>query len=132
MLVDPEFLAAKVNLAKSGDFEVIGIAPNFLVKVNRTVEADFPPIVKKFVGENLVVKETQKWQQNSESHYSASFDLEIPNAPVEILGEIAVFGKHETTVLITGQVKVNVPIFGAAAEPNVVNEINKVLADEET
>jgi hypothetical protein len=27
---------------------------------------------------------------------------------------------------------VNIPIFGAAAEPNVVNEITKVLADEES
>jgi hypothetical protein len=34
-------------------------------------------------------------------------------------------------VKILGKVKVNVPIFGAAAEPQVVSQISKVLADEE-
>jgi carbon monoxide dehydrogenase subunit G len=132
MLIDPDFLAAKVKLAKSGDFTLSGTSPNLQILVNRTVEADFPPIVKKFVGENLVVNETQSWKKDSENHYSATFNLEIPNAPVEITGEIKVFGKSEATVSITGQVKVNIPIFGAAAEPNVVNEITKVLADEES
>ncbi len=132
MLVNPEFLKTKVALAKSGDFEVSGSAPKYVVKVNREVEADFPPIVRKFVGDILIVKETQIWQKDSESHYSAKFELIIPGAAVQISGEIAVFGKATTTVKLTGLVKVNVPIFGAAAEPHVVNEIDKVLADEET
>jgi hypothetical protein len=131
MLTNPEFLAAKVALAQSGNYSISGTSPDLTIQVQRTVAADLPPMVRKFVGENLVVKETQTWSKSGDDLYVAQFSLAIPGAPVEITGQIKLSGQVQTQVEITGKVKVNVPIFGAAAEPQVVAQINKVLADEQ-
>lgn len=131
VLTNPDFLAAKVALAQSGQYSITGISPDLTVQVERTVAADLPPMVRKFVGENLVVKEIQTWSKSSDHQYVAQFSLAIPGAPVEISGQIKISGDQQTQIEITGKVKVNVPIFGAAAEPQVVGQINKVLADEQ-
>ena len=131
MLVNPEFLAEKVALAQSGKYSISGSYPDLTLNIVRNVESDLPAMVRKFIGETLVVEETQSWQKISDEEYLAKFELAIPNAPVQISGQISVTGKQETKVKITAQVKVSVPIFGAAAEPHVVTEIKKVLADEE-
>ena len=131
MLTNPDFLTEKVALAKSGHYSIEGTSPELTIQVQRIVEAQLPPMVQKFVGENLVVEETQNWSKKDDHHFVAKFSLEIPGAPVVITGAISLSGQSVTQVEITGKVKVNVPIFGAAAEPQVVAQINKVLADEE-
>lgn len=131
MLTNPDFLEEKVKLANSGDFEITGTSPNPKIQINRQVNADLPQMVRKFVGDNLIVQEFQNWQQISKNHFLAKFELRIPNAPVQISGEIDLAGAESTLVRLTGHVKVNVPIFGAAAEPHVVDTIKKVLVDEE-
>jgi len=130
MLTNPEFLNKKIALAQSGTFKLSGDHPNLQIEVTRKVNADLPAMVRKFVGENLVVQETQIWHQPSSNTYQATFSLKIPNAPVDISGQINVNGSTQTQVSISAKVKVNLPIFGAAAEPNVVETIKKVLADE--
>jgi hypothetical protein len=131
MLTRLDFLAAKIGLAQSGEFSVTGSGFDLTVNVNRTVAADLPDLVRKFVGQNLVVQETQIWRKSNDNLYRADFKLTIPNAPVDISGQIELAGIEKTIVKISGKVKVNVPIFGAAAEPQVVSQISKVLADEE-
>lgn len=131
MLTNPEFLARKVGLATTGTFDISGTSPDLIVQVSRNVAAELPPIVSKFVGEKLIVDEIQTWHQLTQEHLYADFNLKIANAPVDINGKIKLTGSQSTNVSISVNIKVNVPIFGAAAEPHVVNEINKVLADEE-
>ena len=131
MLTNPNFLTRKIELAQSGEYNTSGSAPDLKIEVTRTVTADLPNMVRKFVGEKLVVKETQNWTQLSADLYQAEFSLKIPNAPVDISGQISVSGGTQTDVSITAKVKVNVPIFGASAEPHVVETIKKVLYDEQ-
>lgn len=131
MLVNPDFLTKKIELAQSGNFEITGQSPELTIDVTRTVNADLPAMVRKFVGENLVVQEIQNWKELSAKNYQADFVLKIPNAPVEIKGKIELIELVKTQVEITATVKVNLPIFGATAEPHVVETIKKVLADEE-
>ena len=132
MLTNPNFLTRKIELAQSGEYNTSGSAPDLKIEVTRTVTADLPNMVRKFVGEKLVVKETQNWAQLSADLYQADFGLKIPNAPVDILGQITVSGTNQSDVSITAKVKVNVPIFGASAEPHVVDTIKKVLLDEQS
>ena len=131
MLVNPEFLQEKIGLADSGHFEVSGTFPELRLFISRKVDTDLPQMVRKFVGENLVVDEVQNWHKTAQNSYHAQLALKIASAPVQISGEITLAGSEITTVTIQAQIKVNVPIFGAAAEPHVVDTIKKVLADEE-
>lgn len=131
MLTNSDFLDKKIQLAQSGEYHTLGTTPEIRIEVTRTVTADLPNIVKKFVGERLVVNEIQNWKQITTDVYQADFSLKIPNAPVDISGQISVTGTNEADVSITAKVKVNVPIFGASAEPHVVETIKKVLLDEQ-
>ena len=131
MLTNPDFLTRKIELAQSGEYNTSGSAPELRIEVTRTVTADLPSMVRKFVGEKLIVKETQNWKQLGADLYQADFGLKIPNAPVDIAGLISLSGSNQTDVSITAKVKVNVPIFGASAEPHVVETIKKVLLDEQ-
>ncbi len=130
MLTNPNFLNEKIALAQSGHYSISGNYPNLVVEVTRTVVADLPDLVRKFVGENLVVQEIQNWKEISTNNYIAEFKLKIPNAPVDISGQIKLIENQDTEVSIIGKVKVNLPIFGGAAEPKVVDTINRVLSDE--
>ena len=67
----------------------------------------------------------------TEKSYVAEVQLKINNAPVEILGTISLNGQQSTQVIIKLKVKVNLPIFGALAEPQVVEKLKSVLRDEE-
>ena len=49
MLTSLDFLAAKIGLAQSGDFSVTGSGFDLTVNVNRTVAADLPDLVRKFL-----------------------------------------------------------------------------------
>lgn len=128
MLTDSGFVGEKIKLAKSGDFEITPGIAGPTVRATRTIDADLPAMVQKFIGSKLSITEIQTWNA---SDFSADFELVVENAPVEIKGQIQLVGTSETTVKISGSVKVNVPIFGAAAEPQVVQAINQVLTKEE-
>lgn len=130
MLTHPDFLTEKIALAQSGKYSISGDNPNLVVDITRTVTADLPDLVRKFVGENLVVQEIQNWKEVSTNNYLADFKLKISNAPVDISGQINLQETQNTKVSITGKVKVNIPLFGATAEPKVVETIMRVLGDE--
>lgn len=128
LLVNPEFLAAKVAVALSGDFEVADGSNGPLVKITRAFAADLPPMIQKFIGSNLNITESQEWNTGNRL---AHFTISISGAPIDFSGEISLTGQDQTEVKVVGNLKVNIPIFGAAIEPQVVSAIDDVLAKEE-
>lgn len=131
MLTGSEYLSDKVSKAISGKFESTGQSPNLQIQIVRTLAGDLPELVKKFVGETLTVVESQNWSKSADKNYAADLELKINNAPVEIFGTISITGNQISQVLIKLKVKVNLPIFGAMAEPQVVEKLKTVLLDEE-
>ena len=131
MLTGNDYLSDKVSKAINGNFEKSGNSPNCQIQITRTIEGELPDMVRKFVGDELTVIESQNWSELSTENFLANFELKINNAPVEIKGTISLTGGQLTQVSIKANVKVNVPIFGAMAEPQVVQKIKSVLQDEE-
>ena len=130
-LTDSDYLSDKVSHSIKGAFEKSGTSPKFRIQITRTIEGELPEMVRKFVGDELTVVEIQNWSEPSKENFLAQFELKINNAPVEIKGSISLTGAQSTQVLINAKVKVNVPIFGAMAEPQVVQKLKSVLQDEE-
>lgn len=131
VLTGSDYLSDKVSNSLKGTFEKSGNSPDFQIHITRTIEGELPDMVRKFVGDELTVVEIQNWSEHSKENYLAAFELKINNAPVEIKGTISLTGSQNTQVSIKAKVKVNVPIFGAMAEPQVVQKLNTVLQDEE-
>lgn len=131
ILSSTQYLSDKISHAKSGDFTISGTSPNLEIQIKRKLAGPIPAIVSKFVGPELTVTEIQMWEQADSQTYFAHIELKIEGAPVEINGKLNLNGNSSTNVSFAGKVKVNIPIFGAAVEPQVVQEITKVLAMEE-
>lgn len=131
MLTGTDYLSDKVSHAIDGTYEIYGNRPDFQVQITRTIDGDLPDMVRKFVGDELIVIENQSWSELSKESFLANFELKINNAPVEINGTISLTGAQHTQVSIKAKVKVSVPIFGAIAEPQVVQKLKSVLQDEE-
>ncbi len=131
MLTGSDYLSDKVSSSIQGTFDISGNSPDFQIQITRTIDGDLPEMVRKFVGEELTVVEVQNWSSLSKENFLSAFELKINNAPVEIKGTISLAGSQSTQVLIKAKVKVNVPILGAMAEPQVVQKLKSVLQDEE-
>lgn len=131
MLTGSDYLSDKVAHSIKGTFEKSGNSPELQIQISRTIDGELPEMVRKFVGDELTVVEIQNWSEISKNNFLAAFELKINNAPVEIKGTISLTGNQSTQVSIQAKVKVNVPIFGAMAEPQVVLKLKSVLQDEE-
>ena len=131
MLTGSDYLSDKASNAIAGKYESTGTLPDVQIRITRTLDGELPEMVKKFVGEILTVVEIQDWTQPSKDDYLATVELKINNAPVEIAGSISLAGKQTTQVLVRLKVKVNLPIFGALAEPQVIQKLKTILQDEE-
>lgn len=131
MLTGTDYLSDKVSHAIDGTYEISGNRPDFQVQITRTIDGELPDMVRKFVGDKLTVIEKQNWSELSKENFLANFELKINNAPVEIKGTISLTGSQSTEVSIKARVTVNVPIFGAISEPQVVQKLKSVLQDEE-
>ena len=128
LLVNPEFLAAKVAVSLSGEYEVTDGPAGPQVKITRSFTAELPAMIQKFIGSNLNITELQDWDTHNRV---AKFTIAIAGAPIDFSGEISLTGKDQTEVKVSGNLKVNIPIFGAAIEPQVVSAIDDVLTKEE-
>ncbi|MEY4312287.1 MAG: hypothetical protein RLZZ571_1057 [Actinomycetota bacterium] len=131
ILTSSDYLSEKVLHSIKGTFEKSGNSPEFRIQITRTIDGELPEMVRKFVGDELTVVEFQNWSEISRENFLAQFELKVNNAPVEIKGTISLSGTQSTQVSIKAKVKVNVPIFGAMAEPQVVLKLKSVLLDEE-
>ena len=92
LVVDPEFRAAVCDATHAIDYNVEieehddGGAH---IVVDRTVPADVPDMMKKFVGETIGVKQTEDWgPPGADGSRTADLLLEIKGQPAKLAGTI--------------------------------------------
>lgn len=136
LAIDDEFRSAVCEATHALAYDVdIGERPDGTtsVTVRRTMPADVPDAVKKFVGETLDVVQTEHWgAADSAGRRTADLLLQITGQPVKMTGTMTTeaIGEGVRTSL-QGDLKVAVPFFGSRIEPEIAKGILAAVEKEQ-
>lgn len=129
---DPEFRREAAEAVGSKDIEVT-IEPDgdgHLVTIVRSQPADLPDSIKKFTGDAVKVKQTERWSApDASGNRKADLKVNMIGQPAEVVGTLTISGA-EATLTISGDAKVNVPFFGKKIEPVIVKAVVGALRSE--
>lgn len=88
--------------------------------------ADLPSFARKFVGDEIVIVQTERWTGTD-----ADLHLAIPGKPGDITGTVRLTPAGAGTVEVVDlTVKVSIPLVGGKIEKLVAEMIGKALAKE--
>ncbi len=130
---DEEVIQAK--LADSGAKDVsINISTSdagFNVVIDRTMPADVPSALKKFLGEWNQIKQQETWTGSVEDGFHCDLSIDIDGVPVAIKGQMDI---TSTGMLTTNNVEIEIscgiPLLGGQLEKFVAGNVEKSVADE--
>jgi hypothetical protein len=95
------------------------------VTVIQTQPAKVPDFIKKFVGDSVKVKQTERWGgPDGNGNRSAEVKFTVIGQPADMRAQVDLSGEGEVSFVIDGDLKVNVPVLGKKIEP----EIAKIIA----
>lgn len=101
------------------------------ITVVRTQETDMPDFVKKFAGDTVKVKQTEKWGgPDGDGNRAADVKFSVIGQPVEMLGTATMAGSGDVEFAVEGDVKVNVPFIGRKFEPEIAKAITASLRND--
>jgi hypothetical protein len=103
------------------------------VTVVRTMPAQVPDFVRKFVGETIEVRQTEKWgTADGSGARSAEVRLEISGQPAGMTGTLVLEpGNDGTQQRVEADLKVSIPLFGKKIEPEVAKGVLAGIRQEE-
>jgi hypothetical protein len=136
MMFDPEFRGEVCRATHAIDSSVdvqAGPDGSTVVTVHRTLPAEVPDFVKRFVGQTLELVQSETWAPDDGSGTRrATVALQVVGQPATMTGEIVLTetpdGVHET---VHGRLKVAVPLFGGRIESELAKGIVAAAAEEE-
>ena len=127
LISDPAFREEAVAAVGGQDIEVT-IEPSgdgHTVTVIQTQPAKVPDFIKKFVGDSVKVKQTERWGgPDSNGDRSAEVKFTVIGQPADMLAQVDLSGEGDVSFVVDGDLKVNVPFLGKKIEP----EIAKIIA----
>ena len=95
------------------------------ITVIQTQPANVPDAIKKFIGDSVMVKQTEKWGgPDASGGRSADIRFTVIGQPADMNGRATLSGDGDVTFVVEGDLKVNVPFLGKRIEP----EIAKIVA----
>jgi len=120
MLADTDYITAKGMRSGSLEVnpEVEDQGAETLIISRRKLPAQMPGFMKKFVGEQLIINETQKWgTAAADGSRTGTFVIDFGGQPMGFRGTLALRPTSEGTEVVTdGSLKASVPIVGSKAE----------------
>lgn len=135
MLTDTEYITAKGM--RSGSLEVnpdVEFHPAETIIISRRkLPAKMPGFMKKFVGEVLILNETQKWgDADGEGSRDGSFIIDFGGQPMAFHGQLSLRPNGGGTAVTTdGVLKSSVPVIGRKAETVAKDWSERYLRKEE-
>ena len=133
LITDAAFREDAVAAVGGQDIEVT-IEPNgdgHTVVVIQTQPAKVPDFIKKFVGESVMVKQTETWGgPDGDGNRSADVRFTVVGQPADMLATVKLFGEGDVSFVIDGELKVNVPFLGRKIEPEIAKIISASLRSD--
>jgi hypothetical protein len=103
------------------------------VEVGRVMPAAVPDFVQRFVGDTISVRQVEDWSApDGRGARRAQIRLTIQGQPASMVGtaELTPDGTGSSE-LVTGEVKVAIPLIGRRIEPEIVKVIEAALRIEQ-
>lgn len=135
MLTDVEYISTKGM--RSGSLEVHSDVEahdeHTIIISRRKLPAKMPGFMKKFVGEVLILNETQQWgNADGDGSRDGSFVIDFGGQPMAFHGTLALRPSGEGTAVTTdGVLKSSVPVIGRKAETVAKDWSERYLRKEE-
>jgi uncharacterized protein DUF2505 len=128
MLFDPDFRTAvcKATMAISSEVDIQSKPDGgAVVTVSRTMPAEGPDFVRRFVGETIQLSQSETWAPDDGSGVRrADFTLSVVGQPATMTGTIVVAETADgARELVRGSLKVSVPFFGGRIEAEVAKAL---------
>jgi hypothetical protein len=127
LVTNPEFREESVAAVRGTDIEVTveSSADGHTVTVLQTQPANVPDFIKKFTGDSVRVKQTERWgAPDDEGSRSAEVKFTVIGQPVDMLGTAQLSANGDVSFVVEGDLKVRAPFIGRKIEP----EIAKIIA----
>lgn len=136
MLSEPGYIEAKCLASGSTEASAQVIEdPGGKISIiaRRVLPAKLPAFAKKFVGETIVLTETQNWRPAAaDGSRAAGFVVDFDNNPISFNGAVELKPSGDgTTVETKGAIKCSVPFFGRKIEKVAQSWIERYLTKEQ-
>ncbi len=103
------------------------------VQVDRVMAPEVPDFIKKFVGDSLSIRQVEEWgPPDAQGTRTAKVRLTIKGQPASMDGTavLAADGTGSREV-VSGEVKVAIPLLGRKIEPEIVKVVEAALRIEQ-
>lgn len=103
------------------------------VTIRRTMPAEVPDYVRRFVGETIDLVQTERWPAADAGRpRTAKLELVVRGQPAAMTGDVSIeaAGAGARTV-IRGDLKVSIPFVGRAVEPEIAKAVLAAIDKEQ-
>lgn len=117
--------------AKDIHIDLQDTADGFDVVIKRTMPADVPSALKKFLREWNHVTQKESWTGSEESGYSCKLSIDIEGVPVNISGTFNITSSGLLKInVVEIAVKCGIPLLGGQLEKFVASNFEKSMDQE--
>ncbi|MEO6700810.1 MAG: DUF2505 domain-containing protein [Jatrophihabitantaceae bacterium] len=104
-----------------------------LVQVDRRMAPTVPDFIQKFVGDSIEIRQIEQWSAPAaDGSRRASIKLTIKGQPASMVGTAVLSADGDgSREVVTGDVKVAIPLLGRKIEPEIVKVIEAALRIEQ-
>ena len=103
------------------------------VQVDRVMAPQVPDFIRKFVGDSIAIRQVEQWSPPGPTGTrTATLNLTIKGQPASMVGSAVLAPAPEgSTEVVTGDVKVSIPLLGRKIEPEIVKVIEAAVRIEQ-
>lgn len=103
------------------------------VQVDRVMAPQVPEFIRKFVGESIAIRQIEQWSAPGPTGTrTATVNLTIKGQPASMVGTAVLAPSPEgSTEVVSGDVKVAIPLIGRKIEPEIVKVIETAVRIEQ-
>ncbi|MEY8041485.1 DUF2505 domain-containing protein [Saccharopolyspora cebuensis] len=141
-LIDVDYLTDRLRTLGGAHAELVEhvSTPDGGVRyqIRHGVRSDaLPQLARSVVGGDLVIDRSESWRRQDDEHYTGEVAAEIAGAPCTIAGSMWLrdldepVGTEVSEFVVSGTVRVGVPLVGGKLEDLVADQVQKLLAAEE-
>lgn len=136
LAIDPKFRGEVCEATHALDYDVEVDQHDddtATITVRRTVPAEVPDFVKRFVGETVDVVQTESWAApDTEGQRTADLSVQIKGQPAKMIGKISTDAAGDgARTSIRGDLKVSMPFVGKKIEPEIAKGILAAIDKEQ-
>ena len=133
LITNEGFRAEAVAAVRGTDIEVT-VEPSkdgHTVTVLQTQPANVPDFIKRFTGDSVRVKQTERWgAPDDEGNRSAEVKFTVIGQPVDMHGTAHLSANSDVSFVVEGDVKVRAPFIGRKIEPEIARIIAASLRND--